>query len=49
MLYLSAIVIIEIIAIIASAKSIINFYNIDKYKDFALFHLFPPCGRRPLP
>ncbi len=38
MLDLSAIFIIEIIAIIVSAKSIINFYNIDKYKDFALFH-----------
>ena len=38
MLYLSAISIIEIIVLKVSTKSIINFYKLDKYKDFALFH-----------
>jgi len=37
-LYLTAIFIIEIIAFKVSVKSIINFYKLDEYKDFALFH-----------
>ena len=37
-LYLTIIFVIGVISLKILAKSIINFYKLDKYKDFALFH-----------